>query len=167
MSASRVAWVCETCWRLYTAESTITRSDRRHGDNCAGKTTRQLNIDTDGWPLPGQLGPGEVVTVPCAPPRRPSAAIAGPAVSAPAAAAPAESAPEPYAVVVYYPVGYDFTYPPPPPFSPAPSPPRSPSPRVLVNYGGCMKPSNVLAWRRDQDKQGTKTPPPGRDKVMS
>lgn len=183
MSVPGVAWACETCWRLFTAQSTITRTDRVHGDGCQGKTARRLVIDSNGWPVPGQLSPGEAVAGPCFVRGRSSAAIAGPAVSAPAAAAapppppprapapavPAGSAPapDPRSGPVWYPPGYDILYPPPPPPS-SPRPPSPPSsPRVLVHYGECIKPSNVLAWRRDRDKRDTKTPPPGRDKVMS
>jgi len=58
-----VAWACQTCWKLYTAASSVERRDQQHSDSgspCSGHGARAFRVlvDQQGQPLPGQLPPG-------------------------------------------------------------------------------------------------------------
>lgn len=66
-----VAWACQTCWKLYTAASSVERRDQQHRDGgspCSGHGGRAFKVlvDHQGQPLPGQLPRG--VTCPRAAP---------------------------------------------------------------------------------------------------
>lgn len=59
-----VAWACQTCWKLFTAASSIERQDKQHrnadGQPCPGhgEQASKVLVDHQGQPLPGQLPSG-------------------------------------------------------------------------------------------------------------
>lgn len=122
------AWVCQTCWRLYTTRDTIVRDDRklRHGGGCKGHQARRVAIDSDGFPLAGELAPEERVIGPAPLSCRPPASLAAQPVFAPPPAPlfPLTQYPPPPAPLF---PRTQYPSPPAPPSPPPPPPPPAPS----------------------------------------